>query len=130
MIKNKSMQDKKSDYTLEKSSDGLLWKIHASDGSVIGSVGLAVEESDYLEAPSLQLSFDKPTFVGHDIASAVIKDTIKYAYCNLPYEELFARYEVTNGADEKLYKSLGFEVDGKMYKDNDGREWQNAKLVL
>lgn len=89
-----------------------------------------LEDTDYVAAPSLLMNFTNESYAGTDIEAAVIKDTIRYAYGNLPYAELYSRYYAADTARAAFLRKLGFEADDKPYTDGAGGEWQNIKLVL
>ena len=119
----------KPNYTLEQITDQPVWAVQV-DGKQVGKVWLELEDTDFLAAPSLHVEFVDESYVGGDVESGVIKDTIRYAYGNLPYAELYSRHEVSDTQRGVVLRKLGFEPDDKPYKDDTEIEWQNVKLVL
>jgi len=117
------------EYILEKLDGQARWRV-CIDGKHVGSIWLDLDDTEYLEAPSLHSVAEEKRYQEQGVERAVIKDTVKYAYCNLPYQAIYTRYETENQSLEALYKSLGFESDGKPYEDDEGVEWQNAKVLL
>lgn len=105
------------------------WAIRAQ-GETIGIVWLRLEDTDDIQAPSLFILIGNTSHRAKGIGSAVIKDTIRYAYCNLPYEKLYSRYLTSNNTAEGLLRKLGFERDGDAYDDAQGQAWQNVKITL
>lgn len=116
----------KPDYTLTQSADQPSWKILVA-GKEIGRVWIDTEGTDDVAGPSV---FIETTDSDHAREAAVLKDTIRYAYGNLPYAELFTRYTVNDSEHAATLRTLGFEADEKPYADDAGVQWQNVKLVL
>lgn len=118
----------KTEHELRKLDDDdgkIAWDILVA-GKPAGIVRLDMDD-EYVEAPSLYCAVDDKY---GSIKNAVMKETLSYAYRSLPYESVHSRYLITDNEDAKLYKSLGFEPDGKQYKDDDGMEWQNVRVKL
>jgi hypothetical protein len=121
--------NKTPNYTLVKSDpadETLTWMIQVDDKEV-GIAGIETENTEYVESPSVHISLDQDD---QSITMPVIKEMIKYAYCNLPSEFLYSRQQVGDAVMDKLNKSLGFEKDGDTYIDDDSLTWQNLKLAL
>lgn len=114
---------------LEAERKQLTWVIRVHD-ETIGIVWLRLENSEDIQAPSLYVLIGNTAHRTKGIGSAVIKDTIRYAYCNLPYEKLYSRYKTSNSTAEGLLRKLGFERDGDAYDDEQNNSWQNVKLTL
>lgn len=111
--------------TQEGTTASTVWIIRSSD-QVIGIVWLLLRDTDDLPAPSVHLI----TTGGDAAATVVMKDTIRYAYCNLPYAAVSTRSLMSNDVGHEFAKKLGFEKDGEAYDDQNGQKWQNATLVL
>lgn len=118
----------KLEYELEKKDERLTWIIRV-DGKKIGTMSLQLTESDDLDVPALSFVLDEASYE-NGIAKQALKEPMRYAYGNLPYEFLYARYLKSNKTDEKLLSSLDFESDGKPYEDDEGQLWQNVKLTV
>ena len=118
----------KSAYTLDKSPDQPVWSVHVDDKS-IGKVGLVLEDTEFVPAPSVYVEFTDDSYAGGDIETGVIKEMIRYAYGNLPYAELYGRHLVSDTQHGTVLRKLGFEPDEKPYMDHNG-QWQNVRLVL
>jgi predicted GNAT family N-acyltransferase len=124
--------NKKPEYILVKTDSEkdvpsvLAWKIQVNEKTV-GAIGIDLEDTQHVESPSVRLAIDE---ADRGISAVVMKEIIKYAYCNLPSEFLYARQLVSDAAADKLNKSLGFEKDGDTYTDDDSLTWQNLKLAL
>ncbi len=125
---------RKPDYTLEKLADSaddgkrLVWSVGVA-GKAAGSVRIELEDSAEAQAPGLILTLDD-SYRGQDIESAVLKDTIRYAYCNLPYAAVYSRHQTADKPYATVLRKLGFEPFEKPYKDDHDDEWQDVKLVL
>jgi len=113
---------------LENENKRLTWFVHV-ESTRVGVAWIELEDSEYLESPSVYIMIDEASR-GQGIGSGVMKEMIKYAYCNLTSEVLYSRHRTDDATTEKLNKKVGFENDDKPYMDSDGREWQNVKLVL
>jgi hypothetical protein len=111
--------------TTQDSATSTIWTIRKS-GEVTGIVWLLLQDTDDLPAPSVHLI----TTSDASAATVVMKDTIRYAYCNLPYVALWTRSLVSNDVSLHVAKKLGFEKDSEVYDDQNGQKWQNATLVL
>ena len=121
--------NKKPEYTLVKSdsaNNALTWVIQVG-GKVVGNIDIDLENTAHVESPSVKMRLDE---TNRGIDTAVMKEIIKYAYCNLPSEVLYSRQQLNDATTDTLNKSLGFEKDGDAYADDDGLTWQNVKLVL
>ena len=114
---------------LEDERKQLTWAIRVGDQTV-GIVWLRLEDTQDIQAPSMYILIGNTAHRTKGIGSAVIKDTIRYAYCNLPYEKLYSRYLTSNSTAEGLLRKLGFERDGDAYDDEEGNAWQNVKITL
>lgn len=114
---------------LEESRQQLTWFIIA-DNQKIGIAAIHLVDDGDVPAPSVTIMIDDEVRRGHGIGTGVIKEMIKYTYCNLPTENLNARYLIANKGAEKFLKKQGFEKDGDVYDDDDGQKWQNVSLSL
>lgn len=114
---------------LEAAKKQVLWVIRA-DYKSVGVVWINLEDTPDLQAPSLHIMIGDPQYRHKGIGYAVMKDAIRYAYCNLPYATLYSRHLTSNDIVDKLSKKLGFEKDGDTYDDEQGQTWQNIKLIL
>ncbi len=113
---------------LEAENKRLTWFIQVGDKKV-GVAWIDMEVSEYIDSPHVYVLVDE-VFRRRGIGTSVMKEMIKYAYCNLTSEILYSRHRIDDVMTEKLNKKVGFENDEKPYTDSDGHEWQNVKLVL
>ena len=115
-------------FGLEDQNKRLTWFVQV-DATRIGVAWIDLDDSEYIESPSVTIAVDEE-YRRRGIGTGVMKDMIKYAYCNLTSETLYSRHRTDDVATEKLNKKVGFENDDKPYMDNDGQQWQNVQLVL
>ncbi len=114
---------------LEEQNKQVTWMIHADD-KTIGAVWIELEDTDDVQAPAVHLMIGDGAYRGKGIGAAVLKDTLRYAYGNLPYADIYSRHLVSNAGAATLLKKAGFEPDEKPYNDANDLEWQNVKLTL
>jgi GNAT superfamily N-acetyltransferase len=113
---------------LETQNKQLTWLIQV-EGKTVGISWINLEGDEYIDPPHVYVMVDE-AYRGQGIGSGVLKDMIKYAYCNLTSEILYSRQQTNDKVTEKLNKKLGFEIDEKPYEDENGQQWQNVKLIL
>lgn len=113
----------------EATRQRLTW-VMRTDDKTTGVVWLNLENTDDVQAPSLFILTGNNQDDISEVRFTVMKELIRYAYCNLPYAILYSRQLVGDDVVDALNKKLGFEKDGDVYTDGADAKWQNLKLVL
>ncbi|MDB5177237.1 MAG: hypothetical protein JWN75_905 [Candidatus Saccharibacteria bacterium] len=125
----KPVAAKNAEYIDLEKQNKQLTRLIFVDNNEAGVAWIDLEGNEYIDSPNIYIMVDEK-YRGQGIGSGVMKELIKYAYCNLTSEILYSRQQVSDEVTEKLNKKLGFESDDKPYTDSDGVQWQNVKLVL
>lgn len=108
--------------------NGVEWEI-AQGGQTVGSVFLELVNQEYCDAPFVKAHFNPKQRVTEELYTEALKHLMKYAYCNVPCENLYTRYTLTDALLQSACQRLGFEKDGDQY-EFDGQLWQNMKIAL
>ena len=98
------------------------------DDATIGVVWIELFENHGVKAPSVHIMIGNPDYRGRGIGYEALKRMIEYARNELRFETIYTRYLAENSAVKKLNNKLGFVADGDEYTDENGLEWQNAKM--
>jgi len=105
----------------------LNWMIE-HEGEVVGSIWVDLQPTDGVDAPALHIMIGDPSARGKGIGHASTEAVLSYLQ-DRGHELVYSRHLVSNFAAASLLGSFNFIPDGSEYKDKDGLEWQNAKLV-
>lgn len=98
------------------------------DNKTIGAVWIELFENHGIKPPSIHIMIGDPEYRGKGIGRSVMEAAIKYIRDDLGYKTIYTRHLTSNVPISKLNESLGFEMDGDSYTDDNGLVWQNIKL--
>jgi len=99
------------------------------DNKTIGAAWIDLIKNHGVEAPSIHLMIGDPLYRGKGFGKASMLALIKYLK-ESDNSHIYSRYLVSNTIIGRLNSALGFMNDGKLYKDDNGLEWQNIILTL
>lgn len=102
------------------------WRI-VDNNEQIGTLCIYLHPTTNIDAPYVECSFVKPQ--NDDVLKSSLKHVIKYAYCSISAEFLYARYKTSDKIVD-VYKLLDFEKDEEPYQDENGETWQNIRLSM
>lgn len=108
-------------------ADELNWMIQV-DGDVVGAVWVSLKETEYLPAPSVHIMIGDRLLRGAGVGTVAVRAVTAWLTEQRQEDIIFSRYRTYNSASAQLLLKLGFEDDGRPYKDKDGLEWQNVIL--
>lgn len=114
---------------LEKQQKQLTWMIRFQN-KIIGAVWVELQPTDHLPAPAIHIMIGNPAARGRGIGKNTFDAVISYLKHTGKYDALYSRHLTHNEVAGKLLEKSGFADTGEPYQDQDGLEWQNARLEL
>lgn len=99
-------------------------------GYVIGVAWVELIENHNVKPPSIHLMIGNKEYRGKGIGTATMSALIEFIKSNFNSRYVYSRHLSSNIVVDKMNKSLGFEYDGESYKDKNGLEWQNVKMLV
>ncbi len=100
------------------------------DGRTIGSIWLTTVPTNYLKDPSVHFMIGDTGSRKRGIGRATLSAVIELLENEAVHDELYSRYMVGNEGSAHLLSKVGFEIDGEVYRDEDGLYFQNVKRKL
>ena len=105
--------------------DQLNWMIEL-DGSVVGSVWVDLEDTEFVKSPAVHIMIGDESARGRGVGSQSVDAVLQYL-ADEGHESIYSRHLASNNAAKNLLFDLGFIQSGDTYTDKDGLVWQNVE---
>lgn len=125
--KNKPTSLKEEKKRVDKFITGknqLNWMI-VLEGTIVGSVWVDLEATEYLKAPSVHIMIGDPSVRGQGVGRATIEAVIHYLG-DKGKKTIYSRHLTDNDRIRLVFEKLDFKTLGEPYSDEDGLVWQNV----
>jgi len=98
------------------------------EGNTIGAVWIELKDTEHVRSPALHIMIGDPLYRGMGLGKEVMKTMIEYIQNELHATTVYSRHLAGNDAISKVFRHLGFKIDGELYTEKSGLTFQNVKL--